>query len=253
MMTSERHRATARKLNARTTRDIAALLLGVLAAHSVCAAETWGGSVGLTSDYLVRGLSRSDNKYAIQADLHVASDLGIIGGVFASTSRFSSDDHRDVELSAFLGFAWTAGSDWRAKVLVSHYSYPWNAAGSQYNYDEFSVDANFRDWLDVNVMYSPNSPIPVDYSRLMAVTEKAAEINFHTPWWHRFAAAAGAGYADLSGPSGLGYAYWSAGGLYDASPWSFSLSYVNTSAAAKYLFYNAAAHDRWAATVIWQF
>ena len=64
---------------------------------------------------------------------------------------------------------------------------------------------------------------------------------------------AGLGYAYYGGPDPAGYAYWSVGAAYDLSPVSLSLSYVNTSAAAKALFYNEAAANRWLGTIIWRF
>jgi uncharacterized protein (TIGR02001 family) len=235
-------------------KSVAALLLSFFfAATPTLAATSWGGSIGVTSDYLVRGISRSNHSGALQSDLHIAFDNGVIGGVFASATQFATDDHRDVELSALVGFAWSGSSPWRAKILASHYSYPWSDAGSNYNYDEINVDASFREWLDFSVMYSPNSPRFLRHTGLIGVTEKSAEVNFRTPWRHRLAGTAGVGYSEVSGPAGTGYAYWSAGAVYDLAPWSFSLSYVNSSAAARYLFYNTAARDRWAATVIWQF
>lgn len=238
----------------RAAQRVAALSLSSLLAHAQArAGETWGGSVAISSDYLVRGISRSNHAYAWQADLHAASDLGIIGGLFASTSRFAADDHRDVEIDAFLGYAWASPRNWRLKLLASHYAYPWNAAGSQYDYDEIDLGVTFRDWLDVSVMLSPNSPRFAPYEGLIGVTEKSAEVDVRTPRSHGFSGVAGAGYAVLGGEEGTGYAYWSAGGAYDRPPWSFSVSYVNTSAAARALYYNAAAHDRWSATVILQF
>src|ERR1700686_3752281 len=80
------------------------------------AADSWGGSFAVTSDYLVRGISRSNQGAAAQADLHVATDTGLIGGVFASSVKFDKGDHRNAELSGFIGYAWQASSDWRAKV-----------------------------------------------------------------------------------------------------------------------------------------
>ena len=47
--------------------------------------------------------------------------------------------------------------------------------------------------------------------------------------------------------------YWSVGAAYNLAPFTFVLSYVNTNAAAKALFYNAAADNRWSGTVLWRF
>jgi len=59
------------------------------------------------------------------------------------------------KLDGFVGFAWTAGSDWRGKILASHYAYPWNRAGSGYDYDELDLDVAFQGWLDASLIYSP--------------------------------------------------------------------------------------------------
>ena len=217
------------------------------------AAESWGGSLAVTSDYLVRGISRSNHGAAIQADLHVATDSGLIGGVFASIVQFDAGDHRNAEFSGFVGFAWQASDSWRARALASYYSYAWNDSGSQYNYAELAVEGSYDDWLDIDLVYSPDAPRYVPYRGLTGVSAPSADITVRTPWFHRVAATAGLGYSHLSGPGGGGYAYWSAGAMLDLAPWSISLSYVNTDAEAAALFYSAAAHNRWSATAIWRF
>ncbi|MHB8720108.1 MAG: TorF family putative porin [Steroidobacteraceae bacterium] len=220
------------------------------------AAETWGGSLAATSDYFVRGISRSSDGAAAQADLHVATDSGLIGGVFASSVKFDADEHRNAELSGFIGYAWQPSSAWRTKVVASYYGYAWNDAGSRYNYAELSFEAAFDDWLDVDLVYSPDTPRYVFGTGLTGVAAETAEVTARTPWSHRVAATAGVGYSQLGGAGGAaggGYAYWSAGGVLDLAPWSVSLAYVNTNAEAAALFYSAAAHNRWTATVIWRF
>jgi len=223
------------------------LLLGLSlpALSAPSAADTWGGSIALTSDYFVRGISRSNDQAALQGDVHLASSSGFFGGLFASSVQIASSDSRNGEVSAFLGFAWTAGSDWRNKIVIDHYSYPWN--------DELSLDAAYQDWLDLSAVYSPNTPRYVEYSGLISVTAKTIEANLQSPRSHRLAASAGVGYSYLDGPDAAGYVYWSLGANYDLAPLSVSLAYVDTSAAAKALFYNEAAHGRWTATLILHF
>jgi uncharacterized protein (TIGR02001 family) len=238
----------------RTHMQIAAMFLtAIFLPQWSVAAETWGGSLAGTSDYLVRGISRSNQGPALQADLHVATDGGLIGGVFASSVQFDPGDHRNTEVSAFLGHAWQLNGAWRAKLVASYYGYINNDSGSQYNYAELGFEAAFDDWLDIDAVYSPDAPRYLSGRGLAGVTSKTAEVSIRTPWSHQVAATAGAGYSQLSGPGGGGYAYWSAGGVLDLAPWSFSLAYVNTSAEATALFYSGAAHNRWTATVIWRF
>ena len=50
-----------------------------------------------------------------------------------------------------------------------------------------------------------------------------------------------------------GYAYWSVGAAYSIAAVSLVVSYVDTTAGAKALFYDSAADGRWAGTVIWRF
>jgi uncharacterized protein (TIGR02001 family) len=217
------------------------------------AAQVWGESLAATSDYLVRGISRSNQHAALQADVHVAFESGFIGGVFASSAQFDSGDKRSAEVSAFAGFSSRQTGPWRTKVLASYYGYLWNDSGSQYNYAELTLEAAYDNWISFDVVYSPDAPRYLRYEGLTGVSSTSAEVNLRIPWRRHFAAAAGAGYSELGGPDGRGYAYRSVGGVADFSSWSVSLFFVDTDANAKKLFYSAAAHDRWAATVIWRF
>jgi len=217
------------------------------------AADVWGGSLSVTSDYFVRGISRSADRAALQLDLHFVSSSGFVAGLFASNADVDPDLPSDVELDAFLGFAWSAGNDWRGRILASHYAYPWNKLGSSYDYDELNLELGFQDWLGVAVTYSPNAPRYIAYRGLIGVSSEAAEVNLQHALLGHLSATGGIGYAYLSGPDSAGYGYWSAGAAYDLAPVTLAVSYVNTTAAAKTLFYNAAADGRLTATVIWRF
>ena len=230
------------------------LSMGLVIGTGRCAAaDSWGGSLGVTSDYIVRGISRSNDQPALQLDLHYVNTSGFIAGAFASNTRIDPDAPADVELDAFVGFAWTAGNDWRGKILASHYAYPWNHHGSGYDYDEVDVETAFHDWLSAALIYSPNAPRYVPYAGLIRVTSKAAEVTLQRPLLARLSAAAGLGYSRYEGPDAAGYGYWSAGISYDLAPVSLTLSYVNTTSGAKALFYNDAETRRWSGTVIWRF
>lgn len=231
------------------------LLLGgmILAAPDRAAADSWGGSLALTSDYLVRGISRSNQDPAAQLDLHYASDLGIIAGVFASNAQMDPRDYHGAELSGFLGFAWRNGDAWAGRLVASYYAYPWNDGGSRYNYEELDADVAYRGWLQLNLNYSPDTPRYIPYRGLISVTEAAAEINVQRPIIGKLSATAGLGYSHLAGDDSAGYVYWSAGGAYDLGPVSLAVSYADTTSGAKALFYNEAVAGRWTGTVIWRF
>jgi len=216
-------------------------------------ADQWGGSIAATSDYLVRGISRTNNQAALQLDLHYVDSAGWVAGLFASNTQIDPYDPRDVELNGYLGFAWAASGDWRAKILAGYYLYPWNAEGSQYNYGELDFDLLYQDWLDVGVSYSPDAPRFLPGRGLFGVSAGSAELNLQHAVFGKLSGTAGAGYYYMDGPGATGYVYWSVGAAYDLAPVTVAAAYVDTTAGAKTLFYNAAAAGRWTATVIWRF
>ena len=234
----------------------AALLVGLALWSTQCkAANEWSGALALTSDYLVRGISRTGHDPALQLDVTYSNPAGLIAGAFASNTQIDPTKPRDVELSGYIGFAWNVNEDWRGKVLGSHYAYPWNRAGSNYSYDELDLDMAFQGWLHFDLNYSPNSPrrLGPPYQTLARVDEKSAEVNLQRQIVGKLSLIAGVGYSFVSGPESGGYTYWSAGAAYDWHSVTLAVSYVNTTDEAKALFYNAAADGRWTGTFIWRF
>jgi uncharacterized protein (TIGR02001 family) len=231
------------------------LVISLIGATRSIAADAWGGSIDLTSDYLVRGISRTNDQAALQLDLHYAPASGFLAGFFASNSRIDAAAPRDVELSGFLGWGWNISPDWHTQALVTHYAYPWNRRGSSYNYDEVDLDVSYQAWLHVTVEYSPNSPrfIPSPYAGLLGENQKSAEISLQRPIWRQLSFIGGIGYSFIDGADSAGYIYWSAGTAYDFRSVSLVLSYVTTSDAAKALFPKEAASNRWTGTLIWRF
>jgi hypothetical protein len=138
------------------------------------AAEIWGESLAATSDYLIRGISRSNQHAALQADVHVATESGFIGGVFASSVKFDSGDTRNAEVSAFAGFSPPQAGLWRTRMLASYYAYLWNDSGSQYNYAELTFEAAYDNWLGFDVVYSPDAPRYLRAEGLTAVRSTSA-------------------------------------------------------------------------------
>ena len=228
--------------------------MGLVVGSARCAeGDLWGGSVGLTSDYLVRGVSRSNHQGALQIDVHYLDASGFVAGLFASNAQVSPRWPRSVELDAYIGYAWSSGRDWQGRALLGHYAYPWSKAGSAYDYNELNLDLSFQEWLNVHFMYSPDAPVISAYRGLVGVTSEAAELSLQHRVLGKLSATAGVGYAFYEGQEPGGYGYWSLGAAYDLAPLSLVLSYVNTNAAAKALFYNAAADNRWSGTIIWRF
>ena len=200
-------------------RSVAALLamsLVLLSAAAPCAAaDPWGGSIDLTSDYLVRGVSRSDDHPALQLELHYLNSAGLVAGVFASSTQIDPRARRDAELSAFFGYIWSDGNDWQGKILAADYSYPWNQAGSLYNYDEIDLQISYQQWIQLALSFYPDVRRYSYEAGVAHATAESAELNLQRPLIGKLSATAGIGYYESNGAQAAGYAYWSAGMAYD--------------------------------------
>lgn len=234
--------------------DVVALSAVILLAAPRCmGADTGGGSLDLTSDYFVRGISRSDNRPALQLDLHYLDASGFLADFFASNTQVDPQAKRDAELSGFLGYVWSGNGDWQGKILVGNYSYPWNADGSRYNYDELDVELAYREWLRAVLTYSPDTRRYLYDRGPVRVQAESAELDAQRSVIGKLSATAGIGFYQLDGPAAEGYGYWSIGAAYDLAPAALTLSYVGTTRQASELYYTPAGNGRWSGTIIWRF
>ena len=165
-------------MSSRLTVASGVLTLGLLAA-SVAHAEV-SGTLTLTSDYLFRGITQTDEKPALQGGLEWAHDSGVYAGAWGSSISWLSDSDPDissqVELDAYLGIRGDFGDSgvgW--DVGAVHYWYPgsypagfnkadttelyaglsWSVLGAKYSYavtDLFGIpDSDGSSNLDVTV------------------------------------------------------------------------------------------------------
>ena len=165
-------------MSSRLTVASGVLTLGLLAA-SVAHAEV-SGTLTLTSDYLFRGITQTDEKPALQGGLEWAHDSGVYAGAWGSSISWLSDSDPDIssqlELDAYLGIRGDFGDSgvgW--DVGAVHYWYPgsypagfnkadttelyaglsWSVLGAKYSYavtDLFGIpDSDGSSNLDVTV------------------------------------------------------------------------------------------------------
>jgi uncharacterized protein (TIGR02001 family) len=217
------------------------------------AGERWGGSVTVTSDYRLRGISQSDRSPAAQLDLHYDAASGWLAGLWASTIR--RDRYQSVagELNAFVGYRWALDADWNAKLSAAHYLYPWDSSGRTYDYDEFVAAAAYRDRAFLSIAYSPDAaPFPARWeSRRPAAL--SAEFALRMPLTGGFSGSTGLGHYHLGDRQSSGYWYWSAGLGYGFERLHLDFTYFGTSGAARSLFYEGVAENGWAGTITWSF
>ena len=226
----------------------------LVAAHGVRAADFWGGTVDVTSDYISRGLSFTDHEPALQADIHYHSPKGWLAGLFASSVKFGRGIQATVELDAYLGYGVQLSDDWAAKVQAVHYAYPWESISRHYEYDELQGALAYRNLLFFTVAWSPDVTMVTSTAGYRANrTAISYEAAAHVPLRGALSAAAGIGYYDLNDVGGFGYWYWNAGLTYTLGTVGLDLTYVGASERANGIEYPGTAGDRLVFTASYHF
>lgn len=226
----------------------------LLTAGASAAAPQWAGNVTVSSNHLLRGVSRSSNDPAVSAQVEVQSSAGWLASVWASTSRVRAADSTSVELAATLGYARSLNDDWTIVGSYTHYESPWGFQPAFYRYDEFTVDMHLRESLLLSVSYSPNlSRYSVSRGAAWQREAWAYEATWQRelrPHWHGWA---GLGYYDLSDLFGSGYWYGSVGVGWRQGHWRLDTSYVIPDRDARRLSYPEGARRRVLAALSYAF
>ena len=229
-----------------------ALVFG-LSPPYVQAADEWGGTVSLVSDYVFRGVTQTRGGEALQADMHWQGDGGWLAGAWVSTVDPNPGPGPTVEVNLYAGVARELAEDWVARILAIHYAYPNDTTPLRWDYDEVAASLAFRDRVAATIAWSPN------YSSFGAGefvedrTTMSYELSAQLPFRQRWLATVGAGYQDLDNLFGTGYVFWNCALTYDSTPWQLTLARFGTSERATYLYGSEATQDRWSLGLQWQF
>ena len=104
--------------------------------------HTFTANVGVTSDYLFRGISQTHGKPAIQGGVDYAHSSGLYAGIWGSNIRWvkdAQDRSVPVEIDLYGGYKNTfAGGDWNYDLGLIAYNYP----GSKNTPANFSAKAD---------------------------------------------------------------------------------------------------------------
>ena len=182
------------------------------------------GYVVLTSDYVYRGVTYSDGHIAGQTGADIAFDSGAYAGVWGSTVDIQNGPsrQRDRQVSYYVGYGHDLNSDWSVGASIVAYTFPGSSGNVSYNFEEYSVSANYRDraWLEYS--FSPD---------LYGSGEETQNVELFAEWPARWqlTLGAGVGFYDVSALSGDGYAYWQIGLTRPVGKIDVDLRYHDTS------------------------
>lgn len=123
----------------------------------------FSGFVSLTTDYMLRGISQTDNDFALQGGITYSipldEKLGFYAGFFSSSVDFNDGDEAQLELDPSVGFTYQATDALSFELSGLYYTYP--NADSSLNYNFFEALAAVRYnagavGLGTLVYYSPD-------------------------------------------------------------------------------------------------
>ncbi|GAB5450995.1 MAG: TorF family putative porin [Halioglobus sp.] len=132
-----------------------ALTAGFTAAPAQAEMEI-SGNVALTSDYRFRGISQSDEEFAIQGGFDIAFEPGFYIGTWGSSVDFDTNETVDgsLELDYYAGWAGNIGdSDFGIDIGYFYYDYPGDDGNPEGDYQEIAVGLSWGD-LGLGLVYS---------------------------------------------------------------------------------------------------
>lgn len=180
---------------------------------------TWNAAI--TSDYVFRGVSQTDEDPALQLGADYAFGSGFYIGAWASNVDFGSEVGADIELDTYLGWSSDLSESLNLDVVLNRYNYIGTRSG---------ID------LDYNELISTLSSGPVSFT--LAYTNDvyasgtdsfyyAVGASF-TPGGGDFGIDIGAGRTTFTGSSGLSdYTDYFVSGSYPVGPFSAALGYYD--------------------------
>jgi len=118
-------------------------------------------NVALTTDYVYRGFTQTDDGIAIQGGFDLEHETGFYIGTWGSNVKFlenntvKPEDRADIEIDLYGGYRGKLNKQFSYDLKAGHYMYP--GAGSHLNYDtnEFNVTFtyNMPQGTEVSVLY----------------------------------------------------------------------------------------------------
>ena len=219
---------------------------------ATAAAAEWDASLGLTSDYLVRGLTRSQHDGALQGGVSLQGEESWTAGIWASSVTLQQGGPRHAEIDYFISGELPVSQDWRLGGQATRYQFAGASSAASYDYTEVALSLSYQDAITASVAWSPDYTYYYSYYPAMfaAATDTAIsyELFAKHPLSRSILAVAGVGRSELGGPD-RAYNFWSGGAEISWDRVALSLSYMSSDGDARRLFRDLAARNAWVATI----
>jgi uncharacterized protein (TIGR02001 family) len=204
-------------------------MLSALTLAMPAQAETAGlpgefsGNVTLTSDYVFRGFTQTDEEPAIQGGLDWDSGAGFYAGTWGSNVNFGNGDEASAEIDLYAGYA-GAVDNFSYDVGFIFYWYPGASGALDYDFWEAygSVGYDFgAAAISLGIAYSPENFGGTDDGLYL-------QSGISIPVTDQFSIDANLNYYDVDPAFGEDYLDWSVGGTLSLEWFDADLRYIDT-------------------------
>jgi uncharacterized protein (TIGR02001 family) len=223
------------------------------ASPAAAADGPWSATVGVVSDYVLRGVDQTYGGAALQAGVNYQSPSGWFGGVWLSNVDPYPYYSNAVETDLYGGYGWRLGRDYTARVSYTRYLYAFDKRPRPYDYGELSGSISFRDLLTVSVSYDPDTVRFATEGYVSHRRSLAYEVAGRWPLHHGLALNASAGYYDLTHLYGIGYWSGAAGASWTKGRLTVDLNRFFSDPSVYRLYDESSVDGRWVIGASWRF
>lgn len=219
---------------------------------------SFGGNLSVTTDYIYRGVSESNDHGALQGDLHLATRDGTFTGVWGSTRDSQLDPGGSYDVELYLGHRFALGDSWSTTLSARGHYFGGGVFEPSADYQEVAATLMYQDRWALSLTAVPNA---VRYWFYLRLRRSPAWVADTTGQWliaPGLYVTGGAGYYYSMG-TGPGieatasYGYGNVGLAYEWRRWRLDVGYFLTQADAAKLFPYPIADHRVAGTITWRF
>ncbi|HEY6640758.1 TorF family putative porin [Povalibacter sp.] len=217
------------------------------------ASDRVGGSLAFSSDYVFRGLSHSEGRPALQADLHYEFAPGWVAGAWGSRADVDPDESPAAEIDVYLSRHWMIDDQWALRTTLTHYTYPDDPRAYSYSHDEVLVALGYQSRFFASASWSPNLTMYANEALAIEQSALAYEVVAVQPVVGSLAASAGVGYYDLPSALNADYWYWNVVLACSLGRTQIAVAYIAADRDAQRTFgYDRAAYQ-WTGSLAWRF
>ena len=236
-------------------------LLGLVTSEA--RAVSFGGDVAVTSDYIYRGYSQTNNKGALQLDLHASTQTGTFVGVWTSTLNDHYRPWASFDVEEYIGQRFDLSSAWNTSITATNYQYLGGHQSYSSDYQQIMASISYLDRWSFSFSAIPNMLRYGRYGEYRLGRYPAYDVETSGQWLlaDGFFITGGAGYYLFMGTDSMpprhptiGYAYGNFGLAYEWRSLRLDVGYFLTQKAqAQRLFPYPTANDHFAGTLSWRF